>query len=82
MDSAAADRKKWVLQHRLAEAREKAELQNNAPSPARALERGLALIDFAAELRAGERDMRGVLSTEDLRAYRSWATIRTALRVA
>jgi hypothetical protein len=81
MDSSAADLKKWLYQRRLAEAREKAELRDNAPEPVRALERGFALIAFAAQLQPRSREAAD-LPAEDLQAYRRWAAVRTALRVA
>lgn len=81
MDSPAADLKKWVQQRRLAEAREKSELRDHAPEPASALARGLALIGFATQLRHDGATTND-LSPEDLLAYRRWAAVRTALRVA
>ena len=81
MGAHAADLKKWVQQRRSAEAREKAELRDNAPEPSRALVRGLALIEFATQLRVGT-SAKSEPSADALRGYARWAAVRTALRVA
>jgi hypothetical protein len=84
MDSNVGDLRKWLHQRRLAEAREKAVLRDNPPDPASALTRGLALIDFAAKvsLAAPSASTAAGVSAEDLMAYRRWALIRNASRVA
>jgi hypothetical protein len=82
MDSGAADFRKWLGQRRLAEVREKAERRDNPPDPASALKRGLALIDFAAQVRSAAPFTAAGVSPQDMMAYRRWALVRNALRVA
>ncbi len=82
MDSRVADLQKWAHQRRLAETREKAALRDNPPDPAAALVRGLALIDFVAQVRGGATSTEADISAEDLTAYRRWALVRNTLRVA
>ena len=66
-------------QRRRAEAREKVEMRDNAPHPARALARGLGLIAFAGAV-PRPAETRQDLSHEDLLADERWARLRTALR--
>jgi hypothetical protein len=82
MNSDAADRREWVRQRRLAEAREKAALRDNPPDPASAVERGLALIDFAKQVGSATSSTVPGVSDEDLIAYGRWAMVRNALRAA
>ena len=82
MSSGAADRREWVRQRRLAEAREKAALRDNPPDPASAVERGLALIDFAKQMGSATSSTVPGVSDEDLIAYGRWAMVRNALRAA
>jgi len=58
----------------------KTELLDNAPEPGQALARGLALIEFATQLRIGT-SAKSEPTADDLLAYRRWAAVRTALRV-
>jgi hypothetical protein len=80
MRTPPADLRKWVQQRRLAEAREKYELRDNAPDPAQALARGLGLVEFAAAAKPAATPA-GRLTPEDLLAFQRWARVRTALRV-
>jgi hypothetical protein len=80
MSTPPADLRKWVQQRRLAEAREKYELRDNAPDPAKALARGLGLIEFATAATPVAAPAGG-LTPDDLLAYRRWARVRSALRV-
>jgi hypothetical protein len=79
MRTPPADLRKWVQQRRLAEAREKYELRDNAPNPSQALARGLGLVAFA-EAVTPVATTAGRLAPEDLLAYQRWARVRTALR--
>jgi hypothetical protein len=80
MRTPPADLRKWVQQRRLAEAREKYELRDNAPDPGQALARGLGLVEFATAV-TPVAAAAGRLTPDDLLAYQRWARVRTALRV-
>jgi hypothetical protein len=68
MSTPPADLRKWVRQRRLAEARGKYELRDNAPDPAQALARGLGRAEFAAAVTPATPA--GRLTPDDLLAYR------------
>jgi len=82
MGTSATELRKWVQQHRLAEAREKAEMRNRAPDPARALSRGLGLVAFARAASSAATISGRNVPPQDLRAYQRWARLRATLRVA
>jgi hypothetical protein len=82
MRTSAADLREWVRQRRLAEARGKAETLDRAPAPSQALSRGLALIAFAQAAVGCVTSAAAGVSPQDLLAYRRWARVRAALRVA